>query len=750
MGTRHLSLLEQKKMQWAKEREELARLSAPWGNAENAKPLRKRVEPNLLEEPEGDPQCRTYASTSPSVKDSPIEDNSINVTYVSVDDRGRPIHRGSHESDSRSPSLPPVNLNVVEDSRRRVYYRGKEMVGARPEMYEGYLYINDNQNISKSAENFCSSASDHHAKRKAYLSGDHLGDSSSVEKFPTEISPYSSSYHLRNSNLSIATEGDSTWREWSSSRGMGDESRPRWGDRGINVGPSWNSGGSHAMTRSGDSLAPPESYPTPGWVERGLSRMSSDGRGRGGSAEYQRCDPGIRVVVSDDTGGVQRIRGSMTELQNVGYGPGGGMHEMTSQRNFDRHPASVSYTGEMPGIHSSIGTPQRTEGNQGESVISVGHDVYNVNEVSRNGRQYGCISAPNKSTAGYNFKKNDEVTSSLPNLQCANSHLRGQNVPVDPDVIVERELRRLKAMELQKAIRQQLEEREKKRILEKEQRLKEEKALEERSRKLHEEERQRKEEEERKHREKEELERKKDEVMREALEAAEQDAQKQRKKRSLRQHEVKVNEEDINKTHSEVNILLPDDHMSNYTTSPCPAAMEGSPAIISQPVKTTLDQVDYGLSPSYAPDVDLTSRSRSPSVYEGAMVYHPSAAPIAPFKITLPDPTAGVSHDGRELSDQKQGGVLIVGRDVYLLPYVNTEVLAPKLINGSTYSFGPLGGFENLGNGLFNDHRDYRREWIGGSAQIKSTKDVSTQTDPCSQGPLLLLLRMAEPEGEQI
>ena len=60
------------------------------------------------------------------------------------------------------------------------------------------------------------------------------------------------------------------------------------------------------------------------------------------------------------------------------------------------------------------------------------------------------------------------------------TYLRGQNQPIDADILQEREMKRQKALELQTAIKKQLEERERKRKEEKEKKIREERAEEER------------------------------------------------------------------------------------------------------------------------------------------------------------------------------------------------------------------------------------------------------------------------------
>lgn len=71
------------------------------------------------------------------------------------------------------------------------------------------------------------------------------------------------------------------------------------------------------------------------------------------------------------------------------------------------------------------------------------------------------------------------------------SYLRGQNIPVDADILQERETRRQKALELQNAIKQQLEEKDRQRKEEKERRMREERLEDERIRREREKERER-------------------------------------------------------------------------------------------------------------------------------------------------------------------------------------------------------------------------------------------------------------------
>lgn len=124
-------------------------------------------------------------------------------------------------------------------------------------------------------------------------------------------------------------------------------------------------------------------------------------------------------------------------------------------------------------------------------------------------------------------RDSEEETMSI-SVQSVSSFLRGQNVPVDPIVLAERESKRRKAMELQQAIKEQLQERENLKRMEKEKQYQIEKFEEERMAKQVEMERKRLEKEQNLQYEKLEAERKREEAMRRALEKAAQEAQMER------------------------------------------------------------------------------------------------------------------------------------------------------------------------------------------------------------------------------
>lgn len=109
--------------------------------------------------------------------------------------------------------------------------------------------------------------------------------------------------------------------------------------------------------------------------------------------------------------------------------------------------------------------------------------------------------------------------------------LRGQNVPIEPEIKAQRENKRLKALELQSAILNQLEDREKRRIEERERKLREERLEELRIQRQQEEDRLKLEEEKRKNEEKQLQEQRKLEALKKALEDAERTARQEKEKR---------------------------------------------------------------------------------------------------------------------------------------------------------------------------------------------------------------------------
>lgn len=165
-------------------------------------------------------------------------------------------------------------------------------------------------------------------------------------------------------------------------------------------------------------------------------------------------------------------------------------------------------------------------------------------------------------------RDSEEETMSI-SVRSVASFLRGQNVPVDPTVLAERESKRRKAMELQQAIKEQLQERENLKRIEKEKQFQIDKREEERLARQVEIERKRLEYEQNMQYEKLENERKKEEAMRKALEKAALEAQydRERKRREKAAMQNTIDETiSIQRIGEKTEIFIDQKPQSGYNT----------------------------------------------------------------------------------------------------------------------------------------------------------------------------------------
>ncbi|KAK4876795.1 hypothetical protein RN001_009301 [Aquatica leii] len=154
--------------------------------------------------------------------------------------------------------------------------------------------------------------------------------------------------------------------------------------------------------------------------------------------------------------------------------------------------------------------------------------------------------SPSESPEQQDFVDQRPYTSS--SVSQTRTYIRGQNNPIDPLELAERERKRQLARAHQEAIKQQLEERENKRRLERERRIREEREEELRIEREQELERKRREHENRIFIEKQERERKRKEALEEAIQLAEKEAQEQkRKQKMLKQINLNINENVVEK-----------------------------------------------------------------------------------------------------------------------------------------------------------------------------------------------------------
>ncbi|XP_069359120.1 kinesin-related protein 12-like isoform X1 [Maniola hyperantus] len=222
-----VSLVQQKKQQWAQEREEMSHLYLPWGSGERYT--------NRL-------QVRNQFASS------------LELHKQSSYEYQEPIQR------QRSPSLPPIHnieLNKSLEDRRH-----KEVL---------------NRNLSS-------------AKRFAFYDEDAEGDTSGYGSETLNIKNQFESFHgapLNHSNNNVVAwqeHGKDNRKLPSSGRsGMTDgalsarstsgpeEGRPRWGDRGVATGRLWEPTAPTARLPQ----MPNQNKGTPSWVERGLNMIDN-------------------------------------------------------------------------------------------------------------------------------------------------------------------------------------------------------------------------------------------------------------------------------------------------------------------------------------------------------------------------------------------------------------------------------------------------------------------------------------------
>lgn len=183
---------------------------------------------------------------------------------------------------------------------------------------------------------------------------------------------------------------------------------------------------------------------------------------------------------------------------------------------------------------------------------------------------------------------------------------------MEPGEVIERERKRKKALELQSAIKQQLEEKELKRKQERERRIKEEAEEEDRIRKEQELERKRVEDEERLLKEKKEREKQRTQAMHEALQNAEKEAKEKKKSKKL--SKFKGSEEKVPITEQEV---------------PLPTQkIEHSP--VKRPVPTQPEKTPQEKSPEEPPKAKSPKSPKSPKAETPKQQEPIDSSPIKP------------------------------------------------------------------------------------------------------------------------
>ncbi|XP_063995003.1 uncharacterized protein LOC135172683 isoform X2 [Diachasmimorpha longicaudata] len=410
--TGRVSLVEQKRLQWAQEREEMARLSAPWESTKNSTHPRTTIRTRLSSRESGvtrkplrasghygsTTSLRTLETGSTSLQSLDFSTGGSMINILERAELQGPLRK-------RSPSLPPIYTK--EPQPHQPVYSTQELPGLE---VEGSRYANYPRQkhppveSDRKPQQRCT-YEEREGETSGYASdsiepprGFHMTDGKRLLPLDKSLVDNHASGRLWPNPYNETSDGSlPSSRRFSTTR-LNELNRPRWES-------VWNRDNHHSDP------------PPPSWLERGLSRMD----------------------------------------------------------------------------HSS-------------QILVINHD---------------SASSPDSSTTG--STGSDSKT-----------YLRGQNIPVDAHILQEREAKRQKALELQNAIKQQLEEKDRKRREEREQKLREEREEEERIKRERNKENERFEEEQRRLKDKEDAKLKKEVAMREILETAERIAREEKRQKRQR------------------------------------------------------------------------------------------------------------------------------------------------------------------------------------------------------------------------
>ncbi|VVC96174.1 unnamed protein product [Leptidea sinapis] len=278
------------------------------------------------------------------------------------------------------------------------------------------------------------------------------------------------------------------------------------------------------------------------------------------------------------------------------------------------------------------------------------------------------------------------------------TYLRGQNVPLEPEIKAQRETKRIKALELQSAILSQLEEREKQKQDEKERRLREERLEELRIQRQQDEDRMKVEEEKRRNDERLKNEQKKIDALKKALEDAEKKARLEKEKRF--------------KCHKQAvcgSVFSENNNIEKINEKQC-ESVQCSPKKIASPTKSSRT---YDVHSAYSQKKDNISQPTSPlnsprSIGNGNLNLYIHTVP--PLKLAdnqfniLPIGIANPSENNCQPNS------------------IQLAVLVPQNFNNSYYSL-------SLHSSTPEDGSNLGKVLTPSKYRSMKTKDVSTQTD---------------------
>ncbi|XP_075979179.1 uncharacterized protein LOC142978569 isoform X2 [Anticarsia gemmatalis] len=298
--------------------------------------------------------------------------------------------------------------------------------------------------------------------------------------------------------------------------------------------------------------------------------------------------------------------------------------------------------------------------------------------------------------------------------------LRGQNVPLEPEIKAQRENKRMKALELQSAILSQLEDREKRRQEERERQLREERLEELRIQRQQEEDRQRLEEERRKIEEKQIMEQKKLETLKRALEDAERKA-KQDKEKRFTFHKRNTNPTNNN---SSVSTDVKSKIEESVATETTPRAVEPT-----SPTKTSRTyDIHSAKSLKRECNSHQTTEFNSPrSVGPGNLnLFIHSVPPLALADGQFNIVPIGMNNNNEAINSQPNN--------------IQLAVLVPQNVANSLYNVS----LNSLNNP--NELTDIGKLLTPNKYRTLRTKDASTQTDSIFKSTTNKLIETDEPE----
>lgn len=275
--------------------------------------------------------------------------------------------------------------------------------------------------------------------------------------------------------------------------------------------------------------------------------------------------------------------------------------------------------------------------------------------------------------------------------------LRGQNIPLEPEIRAQRENKRLKALELQSAILSQLEDQEKRRHEERDKKLKEERLEELRIQRQQEEDKLRVEEEKRRNQEKQLQEQRKLDSLKKALEEAEKKAKLEKEKRfsTLKQN--------VNTSVSSEFKPKVDECVTTENTTPSEAV---------SPTKSNRTY-DVHSAKSQKKDASMpTTEFNTPRASAGPgnlNLYIHSVPPLALTDNQFNIVPIGINGNGEIVNNQSNS--------------VQLAVLVPQSLSNSLYNVS-LNSLTNI-----SDISDTSKVLTPRKYRITKTKDATTQTD---------------------